>query len=287
MPPKKEEEQFKSLQAASPFSQTPSLRFPETAGATVGMGVGAQARPTVTETASPTSLTIQTPFGMVSSSTGMPQPTFEMSNSGLRGVLPETNADNRAMTMAQMSERGGAISQRLGQESTNRYYAFRQGLEERRAQELLTPSAYEGGVLGKDRREAAGQALVGAERWGQVAAGGRSAMDRTPVSAFGGEFRQGSMGQFSPIQRPTYTTGGLQSSFTQLPQTRTAQTGVAKTYQGTTSMGTGGTPFSFTPFGTTQQQENDPFQGLRFASSQRRRDTRFTPLPFGLRPQTV
>ena len=109
-------------------------------------------------------------------------------------------------------------------------------------------------------------------------------MDTSPVSAFGGEFRQGSMGQFSPIQRPTYAVGGAAAT---APQVATTQAGRGEQYQGNTSMGVGGTPFSFTPFSSNLQTLNEPFQGLAFAPQPQRRDTRFTPLPFGLRKQTA
>ena len=231
---------------------------------------------------------IKTPFGSV----------FATEQQSAAMMTPRTMAQQGSRTpeqqqalLAQMRERGAAIGQRLaGEEATRQqglrqgYYAFRQGLEERRAQEMLTPLAYEGFQVGRARREAAGQALVGAERWKQVASGARGAMDTSPVSAFGGEFRQGSMGQFSPIQRPTYAIGGAAAT---APQVATTQAGRGEQYQGNISMGVGGTPFSFTPFSSNLQTLNEPFQGLAFAVQPKRRDTRFTPLPFGLRKQTA
>jgi hypothetical protein len=184
-----------------------------------------------------------------------------------------------------------AIAAFKGDGGRSKYYAFRQGLEERRAQEMLTPSAYEGFQVGKARREAAGQALVGAERWKQVASGARGAMDTSPVSAFGGEFRQGSMGQFSPIQKPTYTQGisGMQNMFAPAAQATPATMlpAMNETRQNAIQLGTSGTPFSFTPFSSNLQTLNEPFQGLAFAAQPQRRDTRFTLLPFGLRKQTA
>jgi|688.fasta_scaffold03825_12 hypothetical protein len=196
--------------------------------------------------------------------------------------------------LAQMRERGSQIRQdiinqniRPSQEQVSQYYTIRQGMEERRAQEALTPSVYEGGVAGTDRRMAGAQALVSAERWRQAASGERSAMGQSPISAFGGAFRQGSMGQFSPIQQPTYTQGisGMQNMFAPAAQTTPATLlpAMGETRQNATQLGTSGTPFSFTPFAATSQSMADPFRGLRMATSPRRRGSRFTPLPFGLR----
>lgn len=281
-------EPFKSPQAVSPLTQTPSLRFPETAGVPVGMGFGIGARPTATTATSPN---ISTPFGTVSSSTGMTQAAFEMSNAGLNRASSQRTPEQQQALLAQMMESGEAIRQKLAQDSTNRYYAFRQGLEERRAQEMLTPLAYDGFQVGRARREAAGQALVGAERWKQAASGARGAMDTSPISAFGGEFRQGSMGQFSPIQKPTYTQGisGVQNMFAPAAQATPATMlpAMNETRQNATQLGTSGTPFSFTPFSSNLQTLNEPFRGLAFATQPQRRDTRFTPLPFGLRKQTI
>jgi hypothetical protein len=158
---------------------------------------------------------IQTPFGTIFATQEQAQAAYTPRS---QGNTPRTPEQQQAL-LAQMRERGEAIGSRLAGEQRQNYYATRQGMEQRRAQEALTPSPYEGGTPGRDRRMAGAQALVAAERWRQVAEGTRGAMERTPVSAFGGEFRQGSMGQFSPVQRPSYTTRGLAGGYAPAPIT--------------------------------------------------------------------
>jgi hypothetical protein len=104
--------------------------------------------------------------------------------------------------LAQMREKGAAIGERLAGEQGNRYYAFRQGLEERRAQEALST---ERGRTPQVMRGA--QASVEAERWKQAQAG-RNPMSREPMSAFGFQYQQGSMGQYSPV-RSIGTVSGM------------------------------------------------------------------------------
>lgn len=204
---------------------------------------------------------------------------------------PTRTPQQQQELLAQMRERGQAIGQNISAANVSQYNTWRQGLEERRAQEALTPSAYEGGVAGTDRRMAGAKALVNAERWRQAASGERPAMSSAPISAFGGAFRQGSMGQFSPIQQPTYMQGmsGMQNMFAPAAQATPATLlpAMGETRQNATQLGISGTPFSFTPFAATSQSMADPFRGLRMATSPRRRDSRFSPLPFGLRSQNA
>lgn len=119
------------------------------------------------------------------------------------GTIPRTPEQQQAL-LAQMRERGAAIGQRIAEEGgftpeaqRNRYYAFRQRLEERRAQEALTPSF--GTTVGREATMRGTQALVEAERW-KLAQSGRNPMSQEPISVMGLQFRRGSMGQYFPIR---------------------------------------------------------------------------------------
>jgi hypothetical protein len=269
-----------STSAAPAFGDSYIRDFPVNFNQTVSRQAATSSTPSFSEAAKSGMLPISVAGGTIYAT---PEQTANMNAPRTVDQRSSRSPAEQQALLAQMRERGSEIAGSLAGQGIQNYYTFRQGIEERRAQEALTPSAYEGGVLGKDRRERAAKALVGAERWKQAASGQREAMDTSPISAFGGQFRMGSMGQFSPIQRPSYTTQGMQSSMGQFPQPLLPQ---GQPQQSTISMGTtSGTPFSFTPFAATSQSMADPFRGLRMATSPQRRNPTFNPLPFGLRTQ--
>lgn len=163
-------------------------------------------------------------------------------------------AEQQAL-LAQMRERGAAIGQQLATQEAERqqglrqgYYAFRQGLEQRRAQEALST---ERGRSPDVMRGA--QALAQAERWRQ-AQQGRSPMSREPL-VMGASAPQPAAPSF-----PTPSTGG--------PST----------------MAVGGSPFSLTPFAQRMvQPEPSPLAGFTAAINPATVDRRFRRLPFGMR----
>jgi len=204
--------------ASSPLTQSPNLNFPITQGGERGMD-----RERINQTAMNEAMrlgggratdesvgrVIQTPYGVMSTSAPVGQEKFESSTAGFGGfdrperyaMTPSGNferqlsgADDRALAMAGMAEKGGDIRRSLEAQGQQRYAAFRQGSEERRAQEALSTEGRKPDVM------RGAQALVQAERWKQ-AQQGRSPMSRTPLSAMGMEFRPTSMGQYAPVQR--------------------------------------------------------------------------------------
>lgn len=114
--------------------------------------------------------------------------------------------------LADMREKGAAIGDRLAGEQRNRYYAFRQGIAERQAQEALST---ERGRSPDVMRGA--QATMEAERMRQ-AQQGRSSMSNEPMDAFGFQFQRGSMGRYSPV-RSVGTPSGLVPSVGPQPAT--------------------------------------------------------------------
>ena len=89
---------------------------------------------------------------------------------------------------------GAAIGSKLAEDQRNKYYAFRQSLAEKKAQEAMSTER------GRSPQMAIGaQSLLEAERFKQ-AQSGRNPMATTPLSAYGMQFQRGGMGQFSPIK---------------------------------------------------------------------------------------
>jgi hypothetical protein len=236
---------------SSPLAQSPNLNFPITEGGTRGMDretiaekargeemrlagqqvFGLAAQPTNFENAGvkkESGGVIQTPYGVMSTSAPVGQKEFETSTAGIQGydrperyaTTPSGNfqrqlsgADDRALAMAGMAERGGDIRRNLETQERNRYFAFRQGLEERGAQKALTPSF--GTTVGREATMRGAQALVQAERWKQ-AQQGRSPMSRSPLRAMGMDFLPTSSGQYAPVQRMG-PSGQAQSPFSRTP----------------------------------------------------------------------
>lgn len=195
---------------------------------------------------------VQTPFGAI----------YATAEQAANMMTPRTMAQQSSRTpeqqqalLAQMRERGAAIGQRLATQETERqqglsqrYYAFRQGLEQRRAQEALST---ERGRSPDVMRGA--QALAQAERWRQ-AQQGRSPMSREPL-VMGANAPQPAAPSF-----PTPSTGG--------PST----------------MAVGGSPFSMTQFAQRiAQPEPSPLAGFTAAINPATVDRRFRRLPLGMR----
>lgn len=323
MPPKKEEESL--------LTQTPNLRFPETQGGSLGMSSGRIEQTAMNEamrlgggkiTPESASQVIQTPYGIMSSrgqfspeagAQRMTQASFESSSGGIQGFdRPErytgtvstgfqrqlSGADDRALAMAQMSERGTAIGQRLGQESTNRYYAFRQDIAERQAREALTPTAFERGRVGRDRTMAGAQALAEAERF-KLAQDGRSPMSREPFKAFGMEVYPTGMGRVAPVRGSQDNTNWPSTLVSRATQPSDSQNFSMPSF-GNQSLGFGfGQPatsispvLQATQFGQRLATETNPFQGLitavggpqpnrrLFARKNLNRGRTFSTLPF-------
>jgi hypothetical protein len=218
----------------SPLTQSPNLNFPITEGGTRGMDretisekaqtetmrlagnqrLGLTAQPTNFETAGvkkESGGVIQTPYGIMSSSTPLGQKEFEerVAKSGpdrseSYAMTPSGNfqrqvsgAEDRALALAGMAEKGAAIRSNLEEQSRNRYYAFRQGISERKAQEAMTPSF--GNTVGREATMRGAQATIEAERMRQ-AQQGRSPMSGEPLEVRGMQFRQAGMGQYAPIR---------------------------------------------------------------------------------------
>jgi hypothetical protein len=241
-------------EAPSPLTQTPNLRFPATQGAGGELGMD---RERINQTAMNEAMrlgggqitdesraqVIQTPYGIMSSrsefsptegSQRMTQADFESSAGGFQGFdRPERYAatptggfqrqlsgeEDRSLAMAGMAEKGAAIRSSLEEQGQQRYAAFRQGLEERRAQEALTPFGNQ--PVGRAGAERAAQATVEAERWNQAQTG-RDPMSREPLSAMGMQFRRGSMGEYTPMRSLTTPSGFVpsegQQSLSSVPQ---------------------------------------------------------------------
>jgi hypothetical protein len=212
-----------------------------------------------------------------------------------------SGAEDRALAMAGMAEKGAAIRSDLEAQSRNRYYAFRQGLEERKAQEAMTPSF--GNTVGREGTMRGAQATIEAERWKQAQAG-RSPMSQEPLTVRGMDFRQASMGQFAPIrgfgdswQANFMGGGGPQPAQAAAPAQATPTTPTAPTsnfWQTAYNRPASAVPSleptsglaSGTGFGSMVAQEiEDPLE--RFKSSIRptrvARNRSFSPIPFGMR----
>lgn len=143
-------------------------------------------------------------------------------------ALQQRTPEQQQDLLAQMRERGGAIRQRLDQESIQRGYAFRQGLAETEAQRALTPAF--GTTVTQSGTMRGAQALAEAERWKQAQAG-RSPMSREPL-VFGG--------------------GGPQPQRGMVPQTTMASTPSFAPVIPQRSLGLSAeSPLAFTPFGRT------------------------------------
>lgn len=218
--------------ATSPLTQSPNLNFPITEGGTRGMDretisekakteamrlggeqrFGLTAQPTNIETAGvkkESGGVIQTPYGIMSSSTPVGQKEFEerVAKSGpdrseSYTMTPSGNfqrqfsgAEDRALALAGMAEKGAAIRSNIEEQSRNRYYAFREGISERKAQEAMTPSF--GNTVGREATMRGAQATIEAERMRQ-AQQGRSPMSGEPLEVRGMQFRQAGMGQYTP-----------------------------------------------------------------------------------------
>lgn len=216
------------------LTASPNLRFPMTEGGQLGISqesisekaqteamrlggnqrFGLTAQPTNFETAGvkkESGGVIQTPYGIMSSSTPLGQKEFEerVAKSGpdrseSYSMTPSGNfqrqvsgAEDRALALAGMAEKGAAIRSDLEEQSRNRYYAFRQGISERKAQEAMTPSF--GNTVGREETMRGAQATIEAERMRQ-AQQGRSPMSRDPLEVRGMQFRQAGMGQYVPIR---------------------------------------------------------------------------------------
>jgi len=237
--------------ATSPLTTSPNLNFPITQGGQLGMDrdtisdkaqteamrlagqqrLGLTAEPTNFETAGvkkESGGVIQTPYGIMSTSAPVGQKQFESSAAGFGGfdrperysMAPTENfqrqlsgADDRALAMGSMAEKGEAIRSNLEAQGRNRYFAFRQGLEESGAQRALTPSF--GTTVGREATMRGAQALVQAERWKQSQQG-RSPMSRSPLRAMGMDFLPTSIGQYAPVQRMG-PSGQAQSPFSRTP----------------------------------------------------------------------
>jgi hypothetical protein len=231
------------LTALPPTTSLPIDQGPLSANINAPMSAEAQGRQA-----------IQTPRGTIYATSE--QASNMMTPRTLAQQSSRSPAEQQAL-LAQMRERGSAIGQRLaGEEATRQqglqqgYYAFRQGLEERRAQEALSTA---GGRSPQVSRGA--QALAEAERWKQAQAG-RSPMDRGPFTIGGG--------------------GG--------PQPATATTTPRPSMAGPSTMGMGASAFSYTPFAQTMQQQEEPaLGGFMAAINPSQVDRRFRPFPFGMR----
>lgn len=320
--------------ATSPLTQSPNLNFPITQGGQLGMDydtIGEKARAEQLRlagnqpfglVAQPTNFgqagvkkesggVIQTPYGIMSTSAAVGQKEFEKRMAQGGQDRPESytlapdgtfqrqvsGAEDRALAMAAMAERGAAIRSRLEDGSRNGYYAFRQGLEQRRAQEALST---ERGRNPDVMRGA--QALVQAERWRQ-AQQGRSPMSREPLEVRGMQFRQAGMGQFAPIRgfgdtwATSFVSGGPQpmqasqaapsapmataqpSSFWQTAAQATPSITAPVQFPSTPMTGViTGTPFA----SRIVQPEEDRLRGLTTAMGIAGRG-RARPMPFGLR----
>jgi hypothetical protein len=311
-------------EAPSPLTQTPNLRFPATQGAGGELGMD---RERLNQTAMNEAMrlgggqitdesraqVIQTPYGVMSTSAPVGQQEFETSTAGFQGFeRPERYAmtptggfqrqlsgeEDRSLAMAGMAEKGAAIRSSLEEQGQQRYAAFRQGLEERRAQEALDPSR-NFGTVGRAATMRGAQAMVEAERWKQTQEG-RDPMSREPLKAFGLEFDRGSMGQYSPRAsfnnwQTGVVSGGPQP--TETAQPATAQTPTSPMRRNI--MGEAPKPFGETAYsaptpdfggvfsGTDfSSRIESPFSRLRMATGQperRRRPIARGPLPYGMR----
>jgi hypothetical protein len=222
--------------APSPLTQTPNLRFPATQG--VGGELGMD-RERINQAAMNEAMrlgggrvtdesraqVIQTPYGIMSSrsefspaggSQRMTQADFESSAGGLQGFdRPErytatptggfqrefSGADDRALAMAGMAERGAAIRSSLEEQSRGRAYAFRQGMAERKAQEAMAPRGSQPVTEGQKRRGE--QYLAQAAEYREIGAGRRRPMSRKPLNVGGTQVRRSGMGQYTPIVDPS------------------------------------------------------------------------------------
>jgi hypothetical protein len=216
------------------LTESPNLRFPMTQGGQLGISqesvsekaeaekmrlgglqpFGITAQPTNFESAGvkkESGGVIQTPYGIMSTSAPVGQKEFEgrmaqvgPDRSESYAMTPSGNfqrqvsgAEDRALALAGMAEKGAAIRGNLEEQSRNRYYAFRQGISERKAQEAMTPSF--GNTVGREATMRGAQATIEAERMRQ-AQQGRSPMSREPLEVRGMQFRQAGMGQYAPIR---------------------------------------------------------------------------------------
>lgn len=138
-------------------------------------------------------------------------------------ALQQRTPEQQQMLLGQMRERGAGIRSNLEEQSRNRYYSFRQDLEERTAQEALSTER------GRTPQVARGATALGeAERWKQ-AQSGRNPMSREPL---------------------VFGSGGPQPAQTMAPQaTQIAEPPpfLANRFMGTSSEN----PLAFTPFGRT------------------------------------
>lgn len=127
---------------------------------------------------------IQTPYGTI----------YATKEQQTNMAAAQSRQEDRQMALARASEGGLLAGQRLQDQGRNRYYSFRQGLEENRAQEALSTA---GGRSPDVMRGA--QAMVEAERMRQ-AQQGRSPMNQSPLNFRGMQFRQSGMGGFAPVR---------------------------------------------------------------------------------------
>lgn len=119
--------------------------------------------------------------------------------------------------LADMREKGAAIGERLAGEQTQRYYAFRQGLEEDRLQRAMSQAEKEQarGRSGREAMRIAEQARYGGEIMRQAGANVGTGQ-RTPFFSWerasmpsGEQFYRGSMGQYSRVAGTGSQFGGV------------------------------------------------------------------------------
>jgi len=208
-------------------------------------------------------------------------------------ALQQRTPEQQQMLLAQMREQGAGIRSNLEEQSRNRYYSFRQGLEERKAQEAMTPSF--GNTVGREATMRGAQATIEAERMRQ-AQQGRSTMSGEPLKVRGMQFRQAGMGQYAPIRgfgdswQSNFMGGGGPQPMAGMAQAAPATPSAPSTsapastfWQTATSPQAVTGILSGTQFANRiTQPEEDRFGGLSTAMgiSNRRRTG---PLPYGLR----
>jgi hypothetical protein len=318
---------------ATPLTQSQNLNFPITEGGTRGMDreaisekaraeaarlggnqvFGLTAQPTNFETAGvkkESGGVIQTPYGIMSTSAPVGQKEFESRMNKMGSdrsesytMTPSGNfqrqfsgAEDRALVMAGMAEKGAAIRSRLDQESIQRGYAFRQGLAESEAQRAMTPSF--GTTVGREGTMRGAQATIEAERWKQ-ARGGRSPMSQEPLAVRGMDFRRGSMGEFAPVRgfgdswQANFMGGGgpqpAQASLTaQATPTAPTSSFWQTAYNGQPSEVPSLQPtaglISGTNFGSTLAQNiEDPLERFKSFVRPTRVARNRSPIPFGMR----
>lgn len=144
---------------------------------------------------------IKTPYGTIYAT---PQ---QQQNLGARTTAYEGRPwEQQQALLSQMRSTGYDIKQREEERQKNKYYAWRQQIEEQNAQKALST---EGNRLPDVQRGA--NAQLEAKRW-KLAQSGRNPMSNEPISMGGLQFQRGSMGQYSPIKNVTTPNGFAQPS---------------------------------------------------------------------------